>query len=32
MRANAISRPQAQPDLLRMFAQVKGSPFDSIRR
>ena len=32
MGANATSRPQTQPDPLRMFAQVKGSPFDSTRR
>jgi len=32
MRANAISRPRTQSDLLRMFAQVKGSPFDLVRR
>ncbi len=31
MRANAISRLRTQPDLLRMFMQVKGSPFDSVR-
>jgi hypothetical protein len=31
MGANAISRHQTQPDPLRMFAEVKGSPFDSIR-
>ena len=28
MGANAISRPRTQPDPLRMFAQVKGSPFE----
>jgi hypothetical protein len=32
MGANAISRPRTQPDALRMFMQVKGSPFDSVRR
>ncbi len=32
MGANAISRPQTQRDLLRMSVQVKGSPFDSVRR
>ena len=32
MGANAISRPQTQRDLPRMSAQVKGSPFDSVRR
>jgi hypothetical protein len=32
MGANAISRPRTQPDLLRMSAQVKGSPFDTVRR
>ena len=31
MGANAISRPRTQPDPLRVFAEVKGSPFDSIR-
>jgi len=32
MGANAFSRPQTQPDLIRMFSQVKGSPFDSASR
>ncbi len=32
MGANAISRPQTQRDQLRMSVQVKGSPFDSVRR
>jgi hypothetical protein len=32
MGANAISRPQTQRDSVRMFTQVKGSPFDSVRR
>ena len=32
MGANAISRPQTQSDPLRMFAQVKGSQFDSARQ
>ena len=32
MGANAISRPRTQRDPLRMFRQVKGSPFDSVRR
>ena len=31
MGANAISRPRTQPDSLRMFAEVKGFLFDSIR-
>ena len=30
MRANAISRHRTQADLLRMSAQVKGSPFDEF--
>jgi hypothetical protein len=29
---NAISRLPTQPDPVRMFARVKGSPFDSVRR
>ena len=32
MGANAISRSQTQRDPLRMSVQVKGSPFDSVRR
>ncbi len=32
MGADAISRPRTQPDPLRMFAQARGSPFDSVRR
>jgi len=32
MRASAISRIQTQPDPPRMLAQVKGPPFDSVRR
>ncbi len=32
MGANAISRPRTQRDPLRMFMQVKRSPFDSVRR
>ena len=32
MGANAISRPQTQPDPSRMFAQVKGSPLDPVRQ
>ena len=32
MGANAISRSQTQHDPLRMSVQVKGSPFDSVRR
>ena len=32
MRANAISRLPTQPDPISMFMQVKGSPFDSVRR
>ena len=29
MGANAFSRPQTRPDLVRMFSQVKRFPFDS---
>jgi hypothetical protein len=32
MGANVFSRPETQPDPLRMLMQVKGSPFDSARR
>ena len=32
MGANVFSRPQTQPDLVRMFSQVKRSPFDSAKR
>jgi hypothetical protein len=32
MGANVISRLQTQRDVLRMFVQAKGSPFDSVRR
>ena len=32
MGANVFSRPQTQPDALRMFMQLEGSPFDSVRR
>jgi hypothetical protein len=32
MGANVFSRPQTQRDVLRMFVQVDGSPFDSVRR
>jgi hypothetical protein len=32
MGANVFSRLQTQRDSVRMFAQVKGSPFDSVRR
>ena len=32
MGANAFRRPQAQRDALRMFVQVMGSLFDSVRR
>jgi hypothetical protein len=31
MGAHAISRPRTQRDVARMSAQVKGSPFDSVR-
>ena len=31
MGANATSRPRTQADPLKMFAEVKSSPFDSIR-
>lgn len=30
--ANAISRPRTQPDPPRIFAEVKSSPLDSVRR
>jgi hypothetical protein len=32
MGANVFSRPQTQHDPLRLFAQVKGSSLDSVRR
>ncbi len=32
MEANVISRFRTQRDVLRMFTQVKGSPFDSVGR
>ena len=32
MGANVLSRPRTQRDVLRIFAQVKGSPFDPARR
>ena len=32
MGANVFSRPQTQRDVARIFSQVKGSPFDSVRR
>ena len=32
MGANANSRLRPQRDAARMFAQVKGSPFDLVRR
>jgi hypothetical protein len=32
MGANVFSRLRTQRDLLRMFSQVKGFPFDSVRR
>ena len=32
MGANVFSRPQTQRDVARTFWQVKGSPFDSVRR
>jgi hypothetical protein len=32
MGANVFSRPRTQRDPLRMSAQFKGSPFDSVRR
>jgi hypothetical protein len=32
MGANVFSRPQTQRDSVRMFTQVNGSPFDSVRR
>jgi hypothetical protein len=32
MGANVFSRPRPQRDLVRMFVQVKCSPFDSVRR
>ena len=28
MRANDYRLPQTQPDLLRMFAQLRGSPLE----
>ncbi len=31
MGANVISRLQTQRDVLRMFVQTKGTPFDSVR-
>jgi hypothetical protein len=32
MGANVFSRLRTQRDLLRIFSQVKGFPFDSVRR
>jgi hypothetical protein len=32
MGANVLSRPQTQRDAVRMSAQIKGSPFDAVRR
>jgi hypothetical protein len=32
MGANVFRLPRTQLDLLRMFAQVKGSPLDSVRQ
>jgi hypothetical protein len=32
MGANVFSRPQTQRDSRRMFKQLKGSPFDSVRQ
>ena len=32
MGANVFSRLQTQRDVARMFPQVKGSQFDSVRR
>jgi hypothetical protein len=32
MGANVFRRPQTQRDVARIFSQVKGSPFDSVRR
>jgi hypothetical protein len=32
MGANVFSRPQTQRDSIRIFTQVNGSPFDSLRR
>jgi hypothetical protein len=31
MRANAIRLPRTQRDPLRIFAQLNGPPFDSVR-
>jgi hypothetical protein len=31
MAANVFSRPRTQRDVLRIFSQVKGSTFDSVR-
>jgi len=32
MGANVVSGPQTQRDVARIFSQVKGSLFDSVRR
>jgi hypothetical protein len=32
MGANVFGGPRTQRDPVRMFVQVKGSPFDSVRR
>jgi len=32
MGANVFSRPQTQRDVARFFSQIRGSPFDSVRR
>jgi hypothetical protein len=32
MGANVFSLPQTQRDALKMFVQVEGSLFDSVRR